>query len=64
MEINDLICLNVKIEHWVKALASQVEEGLYVLCKKRMEEQGGKKTNRTVSLVQILDSGISSVRQN
>lgn len=57
MEINDLICFNVKIEHWVKALASPVEEGLYVLSKKSMKEQGGRKPDRTVSLMQILDPG-------
>lgn len=57
MEISDLIHFNVKIEHWVKALASPVEEGLYGLSKKSMKEQGGGKPDRTVSLVQILDPG-------
>lgn len=57
MEINDLICFNVKIEHWVKALASPVEEGLYGLSRKSVKEQGGRKPDRTVSLVPIFDPG-------
>lgn len=40
MEINDLICLNVEIEHWVTALAPPGEERLYVLYRESLKGKG------------------------
>lgn len=43
-EINNLICPDVKREHWGKALVSPVQEGPYVFSKKSKIGQGWKTT--------------------